>query len=220
MKPTEIFRENHPRPPVQSALDPPQSRAQWRRVRDESALPTRPGHGIPLPVRHSARETRPDSQIHPATRQQPGHICAVIQGEHDGATDDERRQRGTFAFVPRRAAGRILRVRCREARQQQRQPADRHVHLRARRVGAGEADDAAARRQHVDRQSVRRPGRHGYLSVFSTAAGVSEEIQLARVRERELGYGHVAVPVVSGDAAAEFTEQYDLYVRFFSPLGD
>lgn len=35
---------------------------------------------------------------------------------------------------------------------------------------------------------------------------------MARVRESELGHGHVSVQVASGDCAEQFEEQYELHV--------
>lgn len=130
--------------------------------------PQNPTHRNPnssTPPAQPPRKAPAHHQSHAATRPQPRDFCAPVQ-KHPSRPPTPAHllptllslldtvlllrprssaQRRPLRHLPRGARGRIRRLRPRSGRPEFGEPADRHLRVRAGRVGAGEVERAAGR---------------------------------------------------------------------------
>lgn len=94
-------RADRPRPQIPRHPLPLQDRPQWRRLRHQSALPARPRHDLPLPVRNLPPEALPRPARHATPRLEPGPLCQHIQDHHACAEEVRAHARqGGCVFSP------------------------------------------------------------------------------------------------------------------------
>jgi hypothetical protein len=113
--------------------------------------------------------------------------------------------RRTLRHIPFRPFRRLhsLRTAVSQRKHQLGEPADCHLHLRARGAGAGQAGRQAAVRHRAVATAERQDQRQG----------------MAGLCVHELGLGHVGLPLVSGDGARQLEEQHVVHLRPVGSLG-